>query len=59
MEGLIRGLNSYHGAVIVASEDEYLPTASTEDLWLVADGKIKRFEGDYPQFKALFKYLMM
>ena len=48
---LIEAINDYSGAVILVSHDRYLLEACAERLWLVADGKVKSFEGDLDDYQ--------
>ena len=48
---LIEAINDYSGAVILVSHDRYLLEACAERLWLVADGKVKPFDGDLDDYR--------
>src|SRR5690606_23903764 len=43
---LIEAINDYPGAVILVSHDRYLLEACVDRLWLVANGRVKPFDGD-------------
>ena len=47
---LIEAINDYSGAVILVSHDRYLLEACVDRLWLVADGKVKPFDGDLEDY---------
>ncbi len=47
---LIEAINDYSGAVILVSHDRYLLEACVDRLWLVADGKVKAFDGDLEDY---------
>lgn len=52
-EALVQGLNEYEGAVILISHDPHLVSLVADDLWLVAEGGVKRFDGDIEDYKKL------
>jgi ATP-binding cassette subfamily F protein 3 len=50
---LIEAINDYPGAVVIVSHDRHLLEATTERLWLVADGSVKTFDGDLDDYRKL------
>jgi ATP-binding cassette subfamily F protein 3 len=48
---LIEAINEYAGAVILVSHDRHLLDACADRLWLVADGKVKTFDGDLSDYR--------
>jgi ATP-binding cassette subfamily F protein 3 len=48
---LIEAINDFPGAVILVSHDQYLLEACVDRLWLVADGKVKPFDGDLDDYR--------
>jgi ATP-binding cassette subfamily F protein 3 len=50
-EALIRALNEYQGAVILVTHDPTLVELVAEQLWLVADGGVKPFDGDLDDYR--------
>jgi len=52
---LIEAINDYPGAVILVSHDRYLLEACADRLWLVADGRVKPFDGDLDDYR---KYVL-
>ncbi len=48
---LIEAINDFPGAVILVSHDRYLLEACADRLWLVADGKVKPFDGDLDDYR--------
>src|SRR5690606_8944502 len=44
-------LEEYPGAVVLVSHDRSLIKAVADELWLVADGSAKMFEGDLEEYK--------
>ena len=52
-EALALALAAYQGAVVLVSHDPHLINAIADQLWLVKDGTVKRFEEDMEAYKAL------
>ncbi len=50
---LIEAINDFPGAVILVSHDRYLLEACADRLWLVADGKVKPFDGDLDDYRRM------
>ncbi len=50
-DALTLALEEYTGAVVVVSHDRSLIRAVADELWLVADGAAKLFEGDLEDYK--------
>jgi ATP-binding cassette, subfamily F, member 3 len=50
---LIEAINDYAGAVILVSHDQYLLEACADRLWLVADGRVRNFDGDMADYRKL------
>jgi len=50
-EALVQGLNEYEGAVLLISHDPHLVSLVADDLWLVADGTVSRYDGDIEDYK--------
>jgi ATP-binding cassette, subfamily F, member 3 len=51
-EALTEALQDYEGALIVVAHDRHLLRATTDELWLVADGKLAPFDGDLDDYRA-------
>ena len=50
-QALILALQEYNGAVVIISHDRHLIRATTDELYLVYQGKVAPFDGsidDYP-----------
>ncbi len=47
---LIEAINDFPGAVILVSHDRYLLEACVDRLWLVANGRVKPFDGDLEDY---------
>jgi ATP-binding cassette subfamily F protein 3 len=52
-EALIIALQEYLGALILVSHDRHLIRTTTDELMLVANGKIEPFKGDLEDYRAL------
>src|SRR5450631_3522855 len=50
-EALTEALQDYDGALIVVAHDRHLLRATTDELWLVADGKVAQFDGDLDDYR--------
>jgi ATP-binding cassette subfamily F protein 3 len=46
-------INDYEGAVILISHDRHIIETCVDDLWLVSDGTVKRFDGDMDDYTRL------
>ena len=51
-EALTEALQDYGGALIVVAHDRHLLRATVDELWLVADGDVKPFDGDLDDYRA-------
>ena len=52
-EALIMAINDYEGAVILISHDRHIIETCVDDLWLVHNGTVKRFDGDMEDYTQL------
>ena len=50
---LIEAINAYSGAVILVSHDRFLLDACADRLWLVANGGVRPFDGDFEDYRRL------
>ena len=50
-EALAEALQDYGGALVVVAHDRHLLRATTDVLWLVADGKVVPFDGDLDDYR--------
>jgi ATP-binding cassette subfamily F protein 3 len=50
-EALTEALQDFDGALIVVAHDRHLLRATTDELWLVNDGKVVPFEGDLDDYR--------
>ena len=51
-EALNLALQEYEGGVVLVSHDRHLLRTTADELWLVADGKVKIFDGDLDDYSA-------
>jgi ATP-binding cassette subfamily F protein 3 len=50
-EALAEALQDYGGALVVVAHDRHLLRATTDTLWLVADGRVAPFDGDLDDYR--------
>jgi ATP-binding cassette subfamily F protein 3 len=50
-EALTEALQDFDGALIVVAHDRHLLRATTDELWLVNDGKVLPFDGDLDDYR--------
>ncbi len=50
-EALTEALQDYEGALVVVAHDRHLLRATADELWLVADGAVRRFDGDLDDYR--------
>ena len=49
---LVDAINDFEGAVVLVSHDTHLVKMVADQLWMVADGTVKPFEGDIDEYQA-------
>ena len=52
-EALVEAINGFPGAVVLVSHDWHLLELVADQLWLVADGTVRRFDGDLDDYRRL------
>jgi ATP-binding cassette, subfamily F, member 3 len=50
-DALVEAINEFAGAVILISHDRYLIELTADRLWLVADGRVRPFDGDIDSYR--------
>jgi ATP-binding cassette subfamily F protein 3 len=45
-------LQSYEGAMVLVSHDRHLLSTTTDEFWLVADGRVRPFDGDIADYQS-------
>ncbi|MEO1091120.1 MAG: ABC-F family ATP-binding cassette domain-containing protein [Pseudomonadota bacterium] len=54
-EALVSALNAFPGAVVLISHDIQLLELTAEQLWLVKDGQVRRFDGDLQDYRRVLR----
>ncbi len=54
-EALVNAINDYPGAVVIISHDIQLLELTADQLWLVKDGRVRRFDGDLADYRRFLK----
>jgi ATP-binding cassette subfamily F protein 3 len=54
-EALTVALQSFEGGLVVVSHDRHLIKTVADTLWLVADGRLKEFDGDLDDYQLWLK----
>jgi ATP-binding cassette subfamily F protein 3 len=52
-EALIEAINEFAGAVVLISHDWHLLSLAADQLWLVANGTVRPFDGDLDDYKRM------
>jgi ATP-binding cassette subfamily F protein 3 len=52
-EALVRALADFQGAVLLITHDPHLVELVADQLWLVADGTVKPYDGDMDDYRVL------
>ncbi|RMF38662.1 MAG: ABC transporter ATP-binding protein [Alphaproteobacteria bacterium] len=52
-EALVHALAEYEGAIVLISHDPWLVEAVADRLWLVRDGRVRPFDGDVEDYRAM------
>jgi ATP-binding cassette subfamily F protein 3 len=52
-EALVQAINDFQGGVIVISHDRHLIELTADRLWLVAEGRVRSFDGDLDDYRRL------
>lgn len=51
VNALIEALLAYNGGLLVISHDEYFITSLCDDIYVCEDTTVKKFEGDFPEYR--------
>ncbi|MBL8525471.1 MAG: ATP-binding cassette domain-containing protein [Betaproteobacteria bacterium] len=54
-EAVAEALQEFDGTLVVVAHDRHLLKATTDQLWLVADGNVAEFDGDLDDYKQWAK----
>ncbi|MGH1482114.1 MAG: ABC-F family ATP-binding cassette domain-containing protein [Geminicoccales bacterium] len=52
-EALVQAINDFEGGVILISHDRHLIELTADQLWLVADGRVRTYDGDLEDYRRL------
>ncbi len=52
-EALVQAINAFTGGVILISHDRHLIDLTVDRLWLVADGRVRPYDGDLDDYRRL------
>ncbi len=52
-EALIQAINGFPGAVVLVSHDPHLIELTVDRFWLVADNRVRTFDGDMADYRSL------
>jgi ATP-binding cassette subfamily F protein 3 len=52
-EALVAAINEFAGAVVLVSHDWHLLSLVADQLWLVADGTVKPYDGDLEDYRRM------
>lgn len=52
-EALVQAINDFEGGVILISHDRHLIELTADQLWLVADGRVRSYDGDLEDYRRL------
>jgi ATPase subunit of ABC transporter with duplicated ATPase domains len=45
-------LNQFTGGIVLISHDERLISAVCDEIWIVNNGQVNRWDGDFDSYKA-------
>eukprot|EP00941_MAST-03F_sp_MAST-3F-sp1_P002144 g2144.t1 len=51
VDALIKAIENFSGGLLVVSHDQHLLSNIIQELWVVGDGKVKVFPGDFDAYK--------
>ncbi|MED6185164.1 ATP-binding cassette sub- F member 3 [Stylosanthes scabra] len=55
VEALIQGLVMFQGGILMVSHDEHLISGSVEELWVVSEGRVSPFHGNFQDYKKILQ----
>ncbi|KAI4370134.1 hypothetical protein MLD38_018514 [Melastoma candidum] len=55
VEALIQGLVLFQGGILMVSHDEHLISGSVEELWVVSEGRVSPFAGNFHDYKKILQ----
>jgi ATP-binding cassette subfamily F protein 3 len=51
VNALIIALNNYQGGVVIVSHDQHLISTVCDEIWYVREGRLKKFNGDFDDYR--------
>ena len=48
---LVGALTAFRGGLVVVSHDQFCITQTCTELWVVGEGRVTRFDGDFNEYK--------
>ena len=51
VNALIIALNNFQGGVLIVSHDQHLIASTCEQIWYVKEHRIKKFNGDFEDYR--------
>ncbi|XP_061374261.1 ABC transporter F family member 3 [Gastrolobium bilobum] len=55
VEALIQGLVMFQGGILMVSHDEHLISGSVDELWVVSEGRVSPFQGNFHDYKKILQ----
>ncbi|OMO79801.1 ABC transporter-like protein [Corchorus capsularis] len=55
VEALIQGLVLFQGGILMVSHDEHLISGSVDELWVVSEGRVNPFHGNFQDYKKILQ----
>ncbi|KAI3422948.1 uncharacterized protein J3R85_011457 [Psidium guajava] len=55
VEALIQGLVLFQGGILMVSHDEHLISGSVDELWVVSQGRVAPFNGNFGDYKKILQ----
>ncbi|XP_039162384.1 probable ATP-binding protein YheS [Eucalyptus grandis] len=55
VETLIQGLVLFQGGILMVSHDEHLISGSVDELWVISQGKVAPFHGNFQDHKKILQ----
>ena len=51
IDALVEAAKDFKGGLVVVSHDQYFITNTCSELWVVGDGQVSKFKGDFELYK--------
>jgi ATP-binding cassette subfamily F protein 3 len=52
IDALVEAARDFKGGLVVVSHDQYFITNTCGELWVVGEGKVSKFKGDFEMYKT-------